>query len=323
MHKRVVGPILFVSLALFAGQQKHETKVDSMVYDSGSEWKIFSTQGPVKGFSVMRDGLWYFTDQGIFYLPTASMKKAELPSYKDIGGIPAADVTTIAVDFSGVLWVGTKAGLAMKTKESFKIFTKDNGLPDNMINKLLPLKAGKLWVATDNGAALHQNGTWTVYTAKEGLAGDKVHDIVMGEDNEIWFGTNKGISCFDGTKWTTHTMKTGMSWNDTKAISYDGRKNTIWAAAGEKDMNAYNGKSWKVFMDVADGIVNIMVDTQSRVWIATAAGLQKFNGEEWITDPQKIGITASQVSQMFRDDKGNLWFGMESGVLKLNNPYPY
>jgi ligand-binding sensor domain-containing protein len=76
-------------------------------------------------------------------------------------------------------------------------------------------------------------------------------------------------------------------------------------------------------MEVAEGVIAIMADTQSRIWIATASGLMKFNGEEWISDPQKIGITAAQVAQMTRDEKGNLWFGMESGVLKLDNPYPY
>jgi ligand-binding sensor domain-containing protein len=118
-------------------------------------------------------------------------------------------------------------------------------------------------------------------------------------------------------------MKNGLSWNDTKALAYDAKKNMIWAAVGDKDMNAYDGKSWKVFMEVGDGIVAIMADTQSRIWISTATGLMKFNGDEWVTDPQKIGITAAQVTQMQCDDKGNLWFGMESGVLKLDNPYPY
>lgn len=315
--------LLAAIAAVSAGSQKHETKVDSISYETGAEWKIFQTGGAVRGFALGNNGIWSVTEGGITYLNLGSGKKSDMQTYKDLGGIPAADATCIAVDNAGVVWVGTKSGLAMRTKDSFKLFTKENGLSDNAVNKVLPAKGGKLWVATDNGVSLLQGGSWTVYGTKDGLAGDKVHDIVIGEAGSVWFGTNKGISSFDGSKWTTYNMKSGLSWNDTKALAYDGRANTIWAAVGEKDMNSFDGKSWKVFMDVGDGVIAIMADSQSRIWIATASGLMKFNGEEWISDAQKIGITAAQVSQMHKDEKGNLWFGMETGVLKLDNPYPY
>jgi ligand-binding sensor domain-containing protein len=51
--------------------------------------------------------------------------------------------------------------------------------------------------------------------------------------------------------------------------------------------------------------------------------LLKFNGEEWITDQKKIGVPAAQVFQMIRDNGGNLWFAMETGVVRLSNPYPF
>lgn len=324
MKIRTIGVFLaVVAVSLFAGQKK-ETKIDSMQYEIGAEWKIYSTGSPVRSFALQNNVIWYVTEAGVSSLSTVSTKKnAEMQVFKDLGGVPAADATTCAVDFSSGVWVGTKSGLAMRTKDSFKVFKTENGLSDNKINRILPLRSGKMWVATDNGVSLYQGGAWTVYTTKNGLAGDKVRDIVAGPANTVWFGTDKGISCFDGAKWTSYNMKNGLSWNDTKAIAFDAKTGTIWAAVGEKDINSYDGKAWKVFMDVAEGVVSIMADTQSRIWIATAAGLMKFNGDEWISDPQKIGITAAQVMQMQRDDKGNLWFGMESGVMKLDNPYPY
>lgn len=324
MKMRIMGIILAaLSLPLFAGSQKHETKVDSMSYETGAEWKIYSTGGAVKGFALYNNTVWSVTEAGITSITVVASKKGDMQTYKDLGGIPAKDATCIAVDYSGVVWIGTKAGLVMKTKDSFKVFTKDKGLSDNAVNKILPGRAGKLWIATENGVSLYQNGAWTAYTSKDGLAGDNVRDIVMGPDGTVWFGTNKGISCLNGTTWSTYNMKNGLSWNDTKALGFDSKTGKVWAAVGDKDINAYDGKSWKVFMEVGESIVAIMVDTQSRVWIATATGLIKFNGDEWITDPQKIGIKAAQVTQMQRDEKGNLWFGMESGVLKLDNPYPY
>jgi len=309
--------------AVSAGGQKHETKVDSISYETGAEWKIFQTGGAVRGFALSGNAIWSVTEGGITSVNIAASKKSEAQTIKDLGGIPAADATCIAADNAGVIWVGTKSGVAMRAKDSFKVFTKENGLADNMVNKIFAAKGGKLWIATDNGVSLYQSGTWTSYTVKDGLAGEKVRDIVVGDAGSVWFGTNKGVSRFDGATWTTYNMKNGLSWNDTHALAYDARNNTIWAAVGEKDINSFDGKSWKVFMDVAEGVVAIMSDSQSRIWISTGSGLMKFNGEEWISDAQKIGITAAQVTQMHRDEKGNLWFGMETGVLKLDNPYPF
>jgi ligand-binding sensor domain-containing protein len=323
--KRVLSILAFSVLPLFAAQ-KHETKIDSMVYETGAEYRIYSTAAPVKSFCVQKDLLWYVTEKGAGWMTMSSKKKSDQQDFADVSGITGADMTCCVIDASNVAWVGTKSGLAMRTKDTskdlFKLFTKENGLPDNAVNKLLAVRGG-LWVATDNGAALYQGGTWKSYSSKDGLAGNMVHDMAAGAGNAVWFGTNKGISCFDGGKWMTFTMKNGLSWNDTKALAFDPKTSTLWAAVGEKDINCYDGNAWKVFMEVADGATALMADTHSRIWLAYGGGLMKFNGDEWVSDPQKVGITAAQVSQMFRDDKGNLWFGMEKGVLKLDNPYPY
>jgi ligand-binding sensor domain-containing protein len=311
------------ALSLFAAQ-KHDTKVDSMVYETGAEWRIYSTDAAVKSFCVQKDLLWFVTEKGVGWMNLVSAKKTDQPTFfADIAGVPGSDATCCAIDASNVVWVGTKSGLAMRTKDAFKLFTKDNGLSDNVVNKILAVRGAGLWIATDNGVTQYQNGTWKVFTSKDGLAGDNVRDIAAGAQGVLWFSTNKGISCYEAGKWTSYTMKNGLSWNDTKVLAVDPKSNTLWAAVGEKDVNRFDGKEWKVFMDVADGATALMADTHSRIWLAYSGGLMKFNGDEWVSDPQKVGITAAQVSQMFRDDKGNLWFGMEKGVLKLNNPYPY
>ncbi len=128
---------------------------------------------------------------------------------------------------------------------------------------------------------------------------------------------------FDGAKWTLHDMKKGLSWNDVKALAQDSRKNVIWAAVGEKDVNCFENGKWNTYMEIQPGITSIMVDTQSRIWFGSETGLLKFNGDEWISDPKQLGIPAAQVFSLHRDNGGNLWFAMESGVVRLANPYPF
>jgi ligand-binding sensor domain-containing protein len=311
--------VVTVALSAWAGQ-RGETKVDSVVYDQGMQWKTFPADKAVKAFAYFNNVLWVATETGLHSMNM--VKGSDKKDLAAVGALAVTDVTALAFDASGVLWVGTPNGCAARMKDGDKIFTKENGLADNAVNAILCVK-GKVWVGTNGGACVFQAGSWTKYTADQGLCGNKVRCLAVDKHNAIWVGTDKGINAFDGSSWKKHTMSDGMSWNDTKVIGCDPRTGVVWAAVGEKDMNSFDGKSWKTYMEIADGIRSIMVDTQSRVWIGTNAGLVKFNTEEWITDQAKIGIPANQVAQMHRDEQGNLWFGMEKGVMKVTNPYPY
>jgi ligand-binding sensor domain-containing protein len=320
-NSAIAGIIMCTAISIFAAQ-RGETKVDSIIYEQGMQWKTFSSEKPVKAFAVQKDILWYAAQTGLHMINMA--KGTDKKDFSTIGSIPATSITCLAADATGELWVGTENGIAMKTKDGFKLYTKENGLPDNTINAIVPVKSGKVWVGTNNGAACFQSGSWTAYTVDQGLCGAKVRGIALDNNGVVWMGTEKGISTFNGSKWTTYTMNNGLSWNDTKAIACDPRTNIIWAAVGEKDINSFDGTSWKQYMEVVEGAVKcIMTDTQSRIWLGTTNGLVKFNGDEWVTDQQKIGIPANQATQMRCDAQGNLWFGMEKGVMRVANPYPY
>ena len=97
----------------------------------------------------------------------------------------------------------------------------------------------------------------------------------------------------------------------------------VWAAVGEKDVNCFDGQKWNVFMDIQRDIVAIMVDSQSRIWFGSPAGLIKFNGDDWVSDPKLLGVPSAPAYQLFCDEKGNMWFGLETGVVFRTNPYPF
>jgi ligand-binding sensor domain-containing protein len=76
-------------------------------------------------------------------------------------------------------------------------------------------------------------------------------------------------------------------------------------------------------MQIQEGITCIMTDTQSRIWFGHAEGLFKYNGFEWVYDPKKVSVPATSVAAMYRDSKGDLWFGLDTGILHMTNPYPF
>ncbi len=294
--------------------------VDSIVYDKGMEWKVFSSEGRAVAFTVQGGTLWQATADKVM---AVNIKTNKFENYVTLGSIPAAGVTDMATDMSNAVWIGTSAGVAVTKGGKFTTYTQDNGLCSNDVTKVFVSKDGRVWVGTSKGLSTYDNGTWATFTKGKGLRGDHVKSMAQDARGAVWVGTNFGISIFHKGTWSSQSMDDGMSWNDTKALGYDERKEKMWAAVGEKDVNCYEDGKWQVYMDVRGGIKCIMVDTQSRVWIGSAEGLVKFNGTEWITDQRKLGIPARIISDMYRDTKGNLWFASENGVILLHNPYPF
>jgi ligand-binding sensor domain-containing protein len=308
---------LILSIAM---QGWSQSKVDSIVYDTGGmEWKMFDSKGPVLAFAVQGNQLWYATADNV---ARVNISTGKFDQYQKVGELSASGVTAMGQG-AGDVWIGTDQGVVLRTGGRFRTFTADNGLPGNSVNAIYGTRDGAVWVGTDSGVGVYKNGSWKSYTTADGLVGNTVKAIVADHRGAVWLGTKKGISVFNNGQWTSHTMKSGLSWNDTKALAFDPRTKMIWAAVGDADVNRWDGKSWKVYMTIHEGICTIMADSQSRIWFGSPTGLLKFNGDAWISDPKKLGVPAAMVPQLYRDANKNLWFASENGVIFMNNPYFY
>ncbi len=311
--------IMFVVFLSFTAM----ARVDSMSYgDNTISWRTYETEGPVAAFTISGSTVWYSTGNSVGTYDFRSTKSVKKRQYPKLGDVSSEGIKTIECDNKGGIWFGGPQGAVHYKNDKFISFTKEKGLSDDGVNKILSA-SNAVWVGTDNGLSCYKNGSWKVYTTKGGLTGNNIRDITVDDKGTVWFATDKGITEFDGTQWKKHTMKNGLSWNDAKAIAYDERKGELWAAVGEQDVNSYNGKEWNTYMDIQIGIVCIMIDTQSRIWFGSMSGPIKYNGIEWLTEASKVGFPAAQVSDMYRDENGDLFFGIETGVLHMKNPYPY
>lgn len=68
-------------------------------------------------------------------------------------GIPQSQVSALAQDREGYLWVGTWGGLARFNGAEFKSFFREDGLPSTRIQELLVASDGTLWIATVAGVS--------------------------------------------------------------------------------------------------------------------------------------------------------------------------
>lgn len=316
MYKKIVCVcIILIPLCLSA-----RSRVDSMdIGDNTLKWQLYNTKEPVVAMALSGIILWYATETGV---SNYEMKKFQQRTYQKLGDVPSSGVKTIAADDNGNVWFGCARGAVMGKNDKFTLFTKKDGLCDESVTKIT-CAGNVVWVATLNGVSKY-DGSWTSYKEAQGLAGNEVRDIAVDENGAVWCATSNGVAVFKGGSWKKYDMKSGLSNNDVKVIACDTRLGQVWIACGEQDVNNFDGKQWNNYLDIQSGIIGIITDTQSRIWIGSANGVFKYNGIEWIMEPAKIGLPGGPVACLFINRKnGDMFFGYDNGICHLKNPYPF
>jgi serine phosphatase RsbU (regulator of sigma subunit) len=105
-------------------------------------------------------------------------------------------------DSKGNIWVGTSNGLHKFNKETgkFKLYTEDNGLPNNIIYSIEEDSKGRLWVSTNWGLAVLNPETdiITSYDVADGLQSQEfnVGASYKSKSGELFFGGISGFNSF-------------------------------------------------------------------------------------------------------------------------------
>jgi len=112
------------------------------------------------------------------------------------------DIRVMCEDKLGILWIGTAYGLKMldQTTENFRLFTQKDGLPDNVINGLLPDDNGNIWISTNSGVSTFNPGTkeFKNYDYWDGIQNTTFNSgaCFKNKNGEMLFGGNNGLTTF-------------------------------------------------------------------------------------------------------------------------------
>lgn len=180
------------------------------------------------------NGLYVGTNQGYTHIDNALAASVYL---SDFTGLQGDSVQAIKDDFYGNVWIGTEAGLSIKTGLNWS-YLNSNVLPSNKISAIVPLADSTMLVSTDLGLA-HITGqlgnfsvtTYTKQNTSNGLINNDIKSLYQTEDGHWWVGTLFGISEFDGSTWTKYTVANtiGLASNDIRDF-YEDDDNTLYVA---------------------------------------------------------------------------------------------
>ncbi|HOX79145.1 MAG TPA: two-component regulator propeller domain-containing protein [Bacteroidales bacterium] len=135
-------------------------------------------------------------------------------------------VSSICMDYSGNLWVGTYGNglykLADQVLTNFTVFNSD--LPSNWVIDLTADNSGKLWMGADEfGLATFDGEKWVNYRkSNSGIPDDQVISILLNDDGSKWIGTVNGFARFDDKTWEIFVPSlSGLPYNSFYSIARD------------------------------------------------------------------------------------------------------
>ena len=124
------------------------------------------------------------------------------PSFGARGPEPV-QVNFFSEDSEGILWLGTETGLVRldPRTERYSTYTTREGLPDNVIQCILPDQSGNLWISTGKGLAVFnpRENSFYNYHQSDGLQGEQFNRKSCYQDGEgrMYFGGLHGFNAFD------------------------------------------------------------------------------------------------------------------------------
>jgi signal transduction histidine kinase/ligand-binding sensor domain-containing protein/DNA-binding response OmpR family regulator len=163
--------------------------------------------------------------------------------WTSIQGLPDGSVRTIAEDASGVLWVGTRRGLARLRGRRFTTVKTPEGNDFTRMSALQRDSTGTLLIAAE-GQGLHQyrSGTLERVLPADSLHSSRIMGLLRAQDGALWIGTREhGVARLEeGTSLTWYGTDEGVPYRSVRDI-YQTRDGTIWISTSGGGIARFEG----------------------------------------------------------------------------------
>jgi diguanylate cyclase (GGDEF)-like protein len=189
-------------------------------------------------------------------------------------GLGNLNITSIAQDKTGYLWVGTQNGAYRYDGDQFKRFGTDAGLPERTINSLYIGLDGTLWVATSTGVYFKRSDeTFSMIKPPAPLneidqQGGSVFSSVS--PNEVIAATHTGLlklTRSENEVWTAQVEPD--EGKQVWGVLY-GRDGSIWYGCDESLCRARNGKTAHLGSDHGlpdDNWISLRETSDGHIWL--------------------------------------------------------
>ncbi len=232
--------------------------------------------------------------------------------------------SSLLVDKSGTLWVGTVGGGLNKYNSANQSFTaylhepnNPQSLSDNIVQALYQDHAGMLWVGTERGGVNlfnPQTGRARVFMHdaldKKSLPANRIYDITEDKFGTLWFATFEGGLCYFNSADSTFVSVKFDATNPaaTRGNLQYGEPSSTSTFAGSSNISALYADAMGVLWVGTRSAGVVRVDVRTGTWTRFLP--------DAATSPS-LGF--NEVFAIREDYIGRLWIALEGGGVCLYN----
>lgn len=212
-----------------------------------------------------------------------------LQHWKVGSGYPRAAPLFMFLDRDGLLWcsMSNSRGVYLfdpnRKGPLLRIYTADDGMPDNSVRAIFEDRDGNLWFGGyDNGLIVLSSkskltGRGRRFTTADGLPNLSIRSMVQDSDGIIWVGTRYGgLASFRDSAFHAVALKEGLL------------STAVWS---------------------------MTVDAEHRHWIGTQLGLQEMKTAPSISFSSKKELAGHPVYACGEIGQGVLWLVTDAGLI--------
>jgi len=265
----------------------------------------------VRSLAFKDDTLWVGTEGGLF---AYSVSVGNIAAVTGPASLP---VRSLAFDDGGALWVGGDYGASVRSRGTWKSYTKES-LPFFGRIRCMVQGDSRFWIGTyGHGCGYVIKDNLTVLTEQDSLLDGRVLSVVEQSPTSIFFGTASGLIEADTTGWKSLRYGSRLPIGPVNAMAIDEDENLFLAVGGQGIAVSSLGRV-RLFGTAQDlpgaNVRAFSLDQEGRVWAAGTSGASVFNGSDWARPA--VGDLASSRHRFLslrHDGEGNCYLGTDDG----------
>jgi signal transduction histidine kinase/DNA-binding response OmpR family regulator len=256
--------------------------------------------------------------------------------YRVSDGLPHSTVRTLIQDEQGLLWIGTRQGIALFDGQTMTLLDKDAKSPLASVT-VFGFALGKdssMWIATYQHGLFHyfpKTKSWKQYGVngdKDGLASPVIRTVFVDDAGIVWAGTRLGLHRFDSSSDKFEQILdlrvgTELLPNYVTTITSADSEH-LWLGTGQ-GLVYFNKKNstFKRFLHIKDDITSLPNNAirdlwradDDLLWVATDRGITSIaaNSTSFNNHPPALDGIANQcqypLNSLMVDSKKRMWVG--------------
>ncbi len=225
-------------------------------------------------------------------------------------------------------FLAAQVDISTTGRPALRVFTDQDGLPQNSVECLAMDARGYLWAGTQDGAARYNGRTWTPVPLPGRANSRWVRSLLAASDGSIWFGqVLGGLFVLRNGAWEHHEVAEGVSSGQVRCLTE--RRNGAILAGTDKGVFQWDGRAWAPVVDPggrATGSVLTVREVSDSgkppvLWIGSEQGLAEvLPSGEWRWFTPREGLPSRDVWSFLetRDPGGRivLWAGTGRGLAR-------